>query len=169
MELEILSVGPEHASAVHAVTRTIWTGRVGKNSTVFRETPKTVAAQIKSGGAVLVLDEEDVVGSGRFVMVAGPAGDARPLMEVKRIGLLPDYTGADIGAQILHVLEKLDRYRGAMGAQLAVRADQPRLVDTYLACGYSLADDVNLTTNNPLAPPPIGMRKWFETDETESG
>lgn len=169
MELEILSVGPEHSHAVHSITRAIWTGRVGKNSTVFKETPKTVAAQIKSGGAVLVLDEEDVVGSGRFVMVPGPEGDDRPWMEVKRIGLLPDYTGADIGAEILHVLEKLGRYRGAVGAQLAVRADQPRLVDVYLACGYSLADDVTLTTHNPLAPPPIGMRKWFEVEMTENG
>lgn len=164
MELEILSVGPEHASAVHAVTRAIWTGRVSKTSTVFKETPKTVAAQIKSGGAVLVLDGEDVVGSGRFVMVPGPEGDDSRWMEVKRIGLLPDYTGNDIGAEILHVLEKLGRYRGAIGAQLAVRTDQPALVRVYQECGYQLADDVTLTTPNPLAPNPIGMRKWFEPD-----
>ncbi len=165
MDLEILSVGPEHAGAVHAVTRVIWTGRVGKTSTVFRETPKTVAAQIRSGGAVLVLDEEDVVGSGRFVMVPGPEGDDGKWMEVKRIGLLPDYTGNDIGAEILHVLEKLGRYRGAGGAQLAVRKDQPRLVEVYLDCGYTLADDVQLTTHNPLAPSPIGMRKWFTEED----
>lgn len=160
-ELEILSVGPEGAHAIHSVTRAIWTGRVHKSSTVFRETPKTVAAQIKAGGAVLVLDEEDVVGSGRFVMVPGPEGDVRKWMEVKRIGLLPDYTGVGFGAEILHVLEKLGQYRGAAGAQLAIRADQPKLVSVYEALGYTLADDVVLTTPNPNSPPPIGMRKWF--------
>lgn len=162
MELEILSVGPEHSAAVHAITRAIWTGRVSKTSTVFKETPKTVAAQIKAGGAVLVLDKEDVVGSGRFVMVAGPEGDDRPWMEVKRIGLLPDHTGEGFGAEILHVLEKLGKYRGAVGARLAIRADQQKLIPLYEGQGYALADDVTLTTPNPLAPPPIGMRKWFD-------
>ena len=48
------------------------------------------------------------------------------------------------------------------GAQLAVRSDQPRLVDYYAALGYVLADDVDLTTMNPLEPAPFGMRKIFK-------
>ncbi len=51
---------------------------------------------------------------------------------------------------------------GAVGAQLAVRADQPRLVDFYAALGYSGADDVELTAHNPLSLPPFGMRKIFK-------
>ena len=95
-------------------------------------------------------------------MVAGPEGDDRPWMEVKRIGLLPDHTGEGFGAEILHVLEKLGKYRGAVGARLAIRADQQKLIPLYEGQGYALADDVTLTTPNPLAPPPIGMRKWFD-------
>ena len=82
-------------------------------------------------------------------------------MEVKRIGVLPAHTGHGLGAMILEALETQGREAGVAGAQLAVRFDQPRLVDYYAALGYRLAEDVALTTVNPRAPPPTGMRKWF--------
>lgn len=153
--------GPEDAAVIQAVTLEIWRPRVSAQSTVFRETPDTVAAQLARGGGVLAICDGVVVGSGRFVMVEGPAGDDRPWMEVKRIGLLPGYTGQGGGELICTHLETMGRDKGAVGAQLAVRADQLRLVDVWAALGYTLADDVELTTPNPNSPPPIGMRKRF--------
>lgn len=127
---------------------------------MFRETAESVAAQIANGGGVLLMQGEAAIGSGRWVEVAGPSGQGR-WMEVKRIGVLPSHTGQGFGAAILEALEAQGREAGMAGAQLAVRFDQPRLVAYYAALGYQLAEDVELTTINPRAPLPVGMRKWF--------
>lgn len=151
---------PSDGFLVEALTRRIWTGRVAPDSTVFRETAESVSAQISKGGAVILEHEGDPIGSGRWVTVPGPAGQGR-WMEVKRIGVVPEYTGQGFGAVILEALEAMGREAGMAGAQLAVRFDQPRLVSYYQALGYALAEDVELTTVNPRAPPPVGLRKWF--------
>lgn len=151
---------PSDGFLVEALTRRIWTGRVSAESTVFRETPETVAAQIAKGGAVILEAGEIPIGSGRWVPVPGPQGQGR-WMEVKRVGILPEFTGRGYGARILEALEEMGRAQALAGAQLAIRADQPRLIDFYAGLGYLLAPDVELTTPNPRSPPPIGMRKWF--------
>ena len=130
-------------------------------STVFRETPDTVAAQISRGGGAVLMLGAMAIGSGRWVGVPGPGGQGR-WMEVKRIGVLPEYQKQGFGAVILEALEAQGRETGSEGSQLAVRADQPRLVEFYAGFGYSPADDVELTTHNPLSPPPFGMRKLFK-------
>jgi hypothetical protein len=166
LTFEIIPVGAERAGDVHSVTLSIWRGKVSPTSTVFNETPETISAQISRGGAILAMAEGEVIGSGRFVMVPGPAGDKRPWMEVKRIGLMEAFRGQHGGEALCLALEAMGRAKGAVGAQLAVRFDQPRLVRVYAALGYMLADDVALTTNNPLAPPPVGMRKLFSPFNT---
>jgi GNAT superfamily N-acetyltransferase len=159
--IAIRRAAPSDGFLVEGLTRRIWTGRVSSESTVFRETPETVAAQITKGGAVILEIGGVPAGSGRWVAVPGPAGQGH-WMEVKRIGVLPAFTGQGLGAQILQALEEMGREEGKAGAQLAIRADQPRLIDFYARLGYALAGDVELTTHNPLSPPPTGMRKWFK-------
>ena len=147
---------------VEALTRGIWTGRVSPESTVFRETPESVSAQIAKGGAVLLETGGEPIGSGRFVCVPGPGGQGT-WIEIKRIGVLPAFQKQGLGAVILHELEQMGRETSAAGAQLAIRADQPRLIVFYEGLDYLSADDVELTTPNPLSPPPFGMRKIFRT------
>lgn len=151
---------PSDGFLVEALTRRIWTGRVSAESTVFQETPETVAAQISKGGAVILEAGGAPIGSGRWVGVPGPQGQGR-WMEIKRIGVLPGFTKRGFGARLLEALEEMGREQALAGAQLAIRTDQPRLVDFYAGLGYALAEDVELTTPNPRSPPPIGMRKWF--------
>lgn len=164
--IAIRRAAPSDGFLVEGLTRRIWTGRVSLESTVFRETPETVAAQIARGGAVILEAGGEPIGSGRWVAVPGPAGQGA-WMEVKRIGVLPAFTKRGFGAQILEALESMGREAGKAGAQLAIRADQRRLVDFYAGLGYVLAGDVELTTVNPLSPPPIGMRKWFSKQQEE--
>ena len=161
--IAIRRASPADGFLVEGLTRQIWTGRVSEESTVFRETPQSVAAQLEKGGGTILLDGETAIGSGRWVPVAGPAGQGL-WMEVKRIGVLNAYRGRGFGERILFALEESGRHAGALGAQLAVRHDQVRLVDFYAELGYVLADDVELTTPNPRSPPPIGMRKEFRTN-----
>ncbi len=131
---------------------------------MFRETPESVAAQIAKGGGAVLMSGDTAIGSGRWVTVPGPGGQGA-WMEVKRIGVRPEYQKQSLGAVILAALEADGRAAGKQGAQLAIRADQPRLIDFYAGLGYVRTDDVELTTVNPLSPPPVGMRKIFE-DET---
>ncbi len=147
---------------IEALTRRIWTGRVSTESTVFRETPESVSAQIAKGGAVLLESDGEPIGSGRFVRVPGPGGQGT-WIEIKRIGVLPAFQKQGLGVVILEALEQMGREIGAAGAQLAIRADQPRLIVFYEGLDYLPADDVELTTPNPLSPPPFGMRKIFRT------
>ena len=128
---------------------------------MFRETPETVAAQIAKGGGAILLYGGEPIGSGRWAAVPGPGGQGA-WMEVKRIGVLPVYQKQGLGAVILAALEAAGREAGKAGAQLAIRADQPRLIDFYAGLGYQRAGDVELTTVNPLSPPPFGMRKIFK-------
>lgn len=153
---------PMDAQLVEHLTRRIWTGRVSEESTVFAETPDSVAAQLRKGGGAVLLDGRTPIGSGRWVPVSGPSGQGL-WMEIKRIGVLEAYRKRGFGEFILKALEEAGRDAGAVGAQLAVRHDQVRLVDFYAGLGYLLADDVELTTPNPRSPPPIGMRKDFRT------
>lgn len=147
---------------IEALTRRIWTGRVSSESTVFRETPESVSAQIANGGGVLLEAGGETIGSGRFVRVPGPGGQGS-WIEIKRIGVLPAFQKQGLGLVILDALEQMGREIGAAGAQLAIRADQPRLIVFYEGLDYLPADDVELTTPNPLSPPPFGMRKIFRT------
>lgn len=158
--IAIRRAAPSDGFLVEALTRRIWTGRVSAESTVFQETPETVAAQISKGGAVILEAGGEPIGSGRWVGVPGPQGQGR-WMEIKRIGVLPGFTKRGFGARLLEALEEMGREQALAGAQLAIRTDQPRLVDFYAGLGYALAEDVELTTPNPRSPPPIGMRKWF--------
>ena len=148
---------------IEALTRRIWTGRVSAESTVFRETPNSVSAQLATGGGVLLEMGGEPIGSGRFVHVPGPGGQGH-WIEIKRIGVLPAFQKQGLGAVILKALEDMGREAGAEGAQPAIRADQPRLIVFYQGLDYLPADDVELTTPNPRSPPPFGMRKIFRTD-----
>lgn len=160
--LTIRSASLADGFLIHELTQAIWSGRVSPESTVFRETPETVTMQIAKGGAVILEDAGEAIGAGRFVFVPPPISGETRWIEIKRIGVLPGRQKAGLGRMILSSLEAAGRGEGAAGAQLAVRTDQPRLVDYYLDCGYELAGDVKLTTPNPRSPEPTGMRKWFD-------
>ena len=159
-QLTIRAATPADGFLMEALTRKIWTPRVAPPSTVYGETGDTVTAQIEQGGGIVLEQLGVPIGSGRWVNVPGPQSIDR-WMEVKRIGVLPGFTGRGLGAEILHALESQGREAGMAGSQLAVRFDQTRLVSYYGALGYSVAGDVILTTINRDAPPPTGMRKRF--------
>ncbi|MCA8892681.1 MAG: GNAT family N-acetyltransferase [Hyphomonas sp.] len=161
--ISLRRAGLADSALMEELTRRIWTGRVSPESTVFTETPESVAAQLEKGGGAILFDGSEAIGSGRWVPVPGPSGQGL-WMEIKRIGVLEACRKRGFGELILKALEQAGREAGAEGAQLAVRHDQVRLVDFYAGLGYVLADDVELTTPNPRSPPAIGMRKDFRTN-----
>lgn len=108
---------------------------------------------------MILLRGGEAVGAGRWHPVPGPAGDARPWAEIKRVGVAKELRKLGLGAPLVQALEDAARARGHAGVQLEVREDQPRLVCFWKSLGYHVADDVKLHTVNPLTPPPTTMRK----------
>jgi GNAT superfamily N-acetyltransferase len=161
---EGFSIRPVHAHEAPLLREAMlrcWTGTVAANSSAFRETDDDIARQLATGGAMFLLHGLDVVGSGRWHPVAGPAGDKRPWVEIKRVGVVRELRKLGLGAPLVTALEEAARARGHAGVQLGVREDQPRLVRFWEELGYRVADDVQLHTVNPLTPPPFTMRKWL--------
>ncbi len=159
------AVSPSEAAAFLEIMLECWRGTVPTDSTAYRETPETLAAALSGHGyGVLLHHQGQAIGCGRTVTVPGPRRDSRAWIEIKRVGVLAHYRGQGLGERILAALEAEARSRGVGGGQLAVRSDQPRLVDFWRTLGYAIADDVILTTPNPLTPPPIHMRKWFAAE-----
>ncbi|MDZ4760154.1 MAG: GNAT family N-acetyltransferase [Alphaproteobacteria bacterium] len=154
-------VGPDAAWIVLDVMRRCWAGTVASDSTAYLETRQVVAAQLERGGGALAFSGDTPIGGGRFLPVPGPPRDPRHWVEIKRVGVLRAYRKAGLGAELVHVLEGEARRRGYAGAQLGVRADQPRLVSFWSRLGYLEAVDVVLHTENPLTPKPTHMRKLF--------
>jgi GNAT superfamily N-acetyltransferase len=159
-------VRPEEAALLHETMLRCWRGTVAENSSAYRETPESIAKQLERGAAIFLFEGDALIGSGRLHPVPGPASDptssrSREWTELKRIGVLATYRKLGLGAFLVAALEAEARARGAAGAQLGVRADQPRLIRFWSSLGYTLADDVQLHTVNPLTPPPTTMRKRF--------
>jgi predicted N-acetyltransferase YhbS len=151
----------DEAALLREVMLRCWTGTVASNSSAYRETEAMIAEQLRHGGGALVFHGGEAVGGGRFHPVPGPAGDDREWVEIKRVGVLKTYRKFGLGLSLVRALEAEAIHRGYAGAQLGVRADQPRLVAFWSALGYRLADDVKMHTVNPLTPPPTTMRKRF--------
>jgi GNAT superfamily N-acetyltransferase len=160
-------VRPSETALLMGLTLRCWTGTVAADSSLYRETPDHVASLLASpeGGAVFALIDGEPVGAGRYFRVPGPEGDARPWIELKRVGMLPEFRKLGLGQKLVAAVEDRARARlSPAGAQLGVRADQPRLIEFWRTQGYALADDVSLHTVNPLTPPPTTMRKWFSRE-----
>lgn len=152
---------PGEARLAREVMLACWTGSVAPDSSAYREDEAYIANQLRLGGGVFLMLGDEPVGAGRFFPVPGPAGEA-DWVELKRIGVLAAHRGRALGAMIVSALEDAAQARGYPGAQLGVRADNHRLVAFYAALGYVAAGDVQLSTVNPLTPPPFTMRKRFE-------
>ena len=132
----------DEAALVRDVMLRCWTGTVAANSSAYRETVEDIAGQIARGGAVLLFLGGEAVGGGRFHPVPGPVGDARPWAEIKRVGVMREQRKLGLGAPLAVALEDAARAAGAVGAQLGVRENQPRLVRFWASLGYRVANDV---------------------------
>jgi GNAT superfamily N-acetyltransferase len=159
--MTIRLAAPGDAALLLDVMLRCWTGTVALDSSAYRETEADIAGQLVRGGGALVFNCDVATGGGRFHPVPGPAGDARDWVEIKRVGVLKNWRKHGLAIPLIAALEAEAIQRGHAGAQLGVRADQPRLIAFWLSLGYAPADDVQMHTVNPLTPPPITMRKRF--------
>lgn len=158
MHILVREAGPDDARLMAELTRACWANRVAVTSSGHRETAVKVEQDLHDGGGFVMLIDEQPAGSVRWL----PLDTEPDIWEILRMGILPDYRGADLS---LHLLEAVIHHALACETselRLGVRADQSRLVDLYAAYGFEVAPELEYSHANPLEPAPTVMRRLLK-------
>lgn len=143
------------AQLIADLTRAAWANKVAVTSSGHRETAVQVMQDLHDGGGFILLVQGTAAGSVRWLPL-----DADPdILEIVRMGVLPAYRGANLSQ---HLLEAVIHHALASKIgelRLAVRTDQPHLLDFYAAFGFEIAAELEYSHANPLEPPPAVMRR----------
>ena len=78
------------------------------------------------------------------------------------MGVLPAWRGKNISQHLLEAIIHHGLETGVEELRMAVRADQPKLIDFYTAFEFELAEELEYTHANPLEPAPFVMRRQLK-------
>lgn len=155
MNLMVREATKDDAKLIAELTRAAWAGKVSVTSSGHRETAVLVAEHLRDGGGFVLLVDERPVGSVRWLPL-----DAEPdIWEVCRMGVLPEYRGSNLSQHLLEAVIHHGLATGIEEVRLAVRADQPKLIDFYTAFEFELAEELEYSHANPMEPAPLVMRR----------
>lgn len=155
MHLQIRTAASDDAQLIADMTRAAWAGKVAATSSGHRETAILVSEQLHQGGAFILLADHQPIGSVRWL----PANAQPNVWEILRMGLLPDFRGKDLSRRLLEAVFDHALKNQIHELRLAVRTDQPRLVDLYAEFGFDIAPELTYSHANPSEPAPVVMRK----------
>ncbi|MCU6497545.1 GNAT family N-acetyltransferase [Rugamonas sp. A1-17] len=157
MNIVVREARNDDAQLIAELTRAAWAGKVSVTSSGHRETAVLVADHLRDGGGFILLVDEKPVGSVRWLPL-----DAEPdVWEVCRMGVLPEYRGSNLSQHLLEAVIHHGLACGVEEVRLAVRSDQPKLIDFYSAFEFELAEELEYTHANPMEPPPLVMRRYL--------
>lgn len=107
---------------------------------------------LQSGGGLIGLIDNNAIASLRWFNLSPAA------REVKRIGVLAEYRNQGIAQQLMAEALRIAQQDGVTDLRLAVRVDQPQLVEAYALIGFRIDTSLIYSHANPLSPPPVVMR-----------
>lgn len=155
MNIVVREATEEDAKLIAELTRAAWAGKVSVTSSGHRETAVVVADHLRDGGGFVLFIDDEPVGSVRWLPL-----DADPdVWEVCRMGVLPRYRGSNLSQHLLEAVIHHGLASGLEEVRLAVRADQPKLIDFYTAFEFELAEELEYSHANPMEAPPLVMRR----------
>jgi GNAT superfamily N-acetyltransferase len=155
MKLVVRAAALDDAELIASLTRDCWAGKVAASSSGHRETAAVVAGQLREGGGFILLLGGAAAGSVRWApLELDPA-----VWEIRRMGVLPAQRGANLSQHLLEAVIHQALESGAAELRLAVRSDQPKLIDFYAAFGFELAPELEYAHANPAEPVPAVMRR----------
>ncbi|HTH45504.1 MAG TPA: GNAT family N-acetyltransferase [Oxalicibacterium sp.] len=158
MNTQIREATLDDAQLIANLTRAAWADLVSVTSGGHRETAVSVSEHLQSGGGFILLVDEQPAGSARWI----PHGEHPGVWEMLRIGILPDYRGADLSQQLVEAIVHHAYLCNVDEVRLAVRHDQPRLIDLYSAYDFKEAPELEYSHANPLDPAPTVMRRLLK-------
>lgn len=155
MGIVVRSATDEDAQLIADLTRKCWANKVAVTSSGHRETAIRVGEHLRDGGAFVLEYDGEPVGSVRWLPHEVDDG----VWEVMRMGVLPLFRGTNLSQHLLEAVihHALECAVGEL--RLAVRPDQPKLIDFYSAFEFELAEELEYTHANPAEPVPLVMRR----------
>ena len=155
MDLLIREATPDDAELIATLTCNAWAETVAASSSGHQETGTRVLDDLRLGGGFILLVDNVAAGSVRWL----PLDTEHDIWEIMRMGVIHAFRGQSLSQ---HLLEAVIHH--ALGCdvtelRLAVRTDQPRLIDFYAALGFDLAPELEYTHANPEEPAPTVMRR----------
>ncbi|QGZ38718.1 ribosomal protein S18 acetylase RimI-like enzyme [Pseudoduganella flava] len=155
MKVVVRHATTDDAPLIAGLTRTAWAGKVSVTSSGHRETAVLVAEHLRQGGGFILSTAEEPIGSVRWL----PHDTEADTWEILRMGILPAYRGNNLSQHLLEAVIHHGMECGIGELRLAVRSDQPKLVDFYSAFAFELAEELEYSHANPLEPAPLVMRR----------
>lgn len=143
------------AALIARLTRACWAGRVAAGSSGHLEDEARALRDLAEGGGFILEREGEAAGSVRW-------SRGSEAWELMRLGILPAYRGRGLSQWLMDLVETEAQAAGAREIRLAVRTDQPRLVEVYRALGYQIDSSLRYSHANPNSEPPVVMRKRFD-------
>ncbi|QYF92502.1 GNAT family N-acetyltransferase [Massilia sp. PAMC28688] len=158
MSIMVREAGIVDAELIASLTRAAWAGKVPVTSSGHRETAQRVRDELRSGGAFILLLDGTPVGSVRFA----PHDEDSATWEIRRMGVLPHCRGRNLSQHLLEAVIHHALASNTHELRLAVRSDQPRLLDLYAAYAFELAEELDYSHTNPAEPAPRVMRRYLD-------
>ncbi|PHV06957.1 GNAT family N-acetyltransferase [Janthinobacterium sp. BJB412] len=155
MNIVVREATNDDARLIAELTRAAWAGKVNVTSSGHRETAVLVAQHLRDGGGFVLLIDDVAVGSVRWLPL-----DAEPdVWEIVRMGVIAERRGSNLSQHLLEAVIHHGLTCGIEELRLAVRSDQPKLIDFYAAFEFELAEELEYSHANPMEPPPLVMRR----------
>ncbi|KQV79849.1 GNAT family acetyltransferase [Massilia sp. Root351] len=158
MNIVVREATDDDAKLIAELTRAAWAGKVSVTSSGHRETAVLVTQHLRDGGGFILLVDDVPVGSVRWL----PLETETHIWEILRMGVLPAWRGKNISQHLLEAVIHHGLETGVEELRMAVRADQPKLIDFYTAFEFELAEELEYTHANPLEPAPFVMRRLLK-------
>lgn len=155
MNLQIRAATIDDAQLIADMTRAAWAGKVAATSSGHRESAELVREQLHQGGGFILLVNEHPAGSVRWL----PLDSDSRIWEIARMGMRTDLRRRGLSQNLLEAVIHHALTCNAVELRLAVRTDQPGLLDLYAAYGFEIAPELEYTHANPANPAPIVMRR----------
>lgn len=157
MSIVVRAATDEDAQLIAELTRAAWAGKVSVSSSGHRETALRVAEHLREGGGFVLMLDGVAVGSVRW----GPHDHDPAIWEILRMGVLPHCRGSNLSQHLLEAVIHHGLESSARELRLAVRSDQPKLLDFYAAFEFELAEELEYSHANPAEPAPQVMRRFL--------
>jgi GNAT superfamily N-acetyltransferase len=154
----------DDAELIARLTRECWVGKP-ENSSGHRETPEKVSRDLEDGSAIVMELAGVPVGSIRYFPVFNTLEDgtkAGPVaLEIGRLGILPEHRGRGLSTWLMNEVMMRATTRGIEELRLAVRTDEPGLLEFYKRQGFFVDDTITYSHANPNSQKPITLRKYL--------
>lgn len=155
MDLIIREASIEDAPTIAAITSAAWTEKVAASSSGHTESAAGVEQDLRLGGGFILQVGLQAAGSVRWL----PLELEHDIWEILRMGIVPAHRGQNLSQYLLEAVIHHALGCDVTELRLAVRADQPRLLDFYAALGFEVAPELEYSHSNPQEPAPTVMRR----------